>query len=167
VISADELARLWREHAAALALLCRGYGVPPEDFIQEAFIRLAAQNPIPDEPLAWLVRVVRNQAISAVRHEGRRKQREQIWHAEQADWFTSNPNELERFELAADIQHALQQLDEPVREVVIAHIWGNLTFRQIAAAFGMSKSTAARLFQQGLDQLKNFLALPDNQLTQP
>lgn len=157
MISADELTQLWRDHAAELALLCRGYGVPPEGCVQEAFVRLAAQNPIPDKPLAWLVRVVRNQAISAARGEGRRKQREQSWQSQRSQWFTAEADDLERIELATDIQRALQELDEPIREVVFAHVWGNLTFRQIAAAFGISKSTAARNFQIGIEQLKQIL----------
>lgn len=164
MISANELTRLWRQHSAALALLCRGYGVPAEDCVQEAFVRLAVQNPQPDDPLAWLVTVVRNQAISELRSESRRKKRELDWQTNQLEWFTANSDSVEREELSAGIQRALQGLSEPVREVVIARIWGNLSFRQIATAFGISKSTAARHFQQGLDQLKTVLTLHDKQL---
>ncbi|MCA9066602.1 MAG: hypothetical protein KDA96_26225, partial [Planctomycetaceae bacterium] len=71
VISPEQLHHLWQQHTAALLLLargyCRGIDVSPEDCVQEAFVRLATQCPVPDCPRAWLLRVVRNLAIDAKR----------------------------------------------------------------------------------------------------
>src|SRR5262245_59139465 len=48
------LGRLIDEHAAALTLYARQWCDAPEDVVQEAFLKLVAQRPVPDSPAAWL-----------------------------------------------------------------------------------------------------------------
>ena len=48
---------------------------------------------------------------------------------------------------------ALAALEDDLRETVTAHLWGGLTFDQIAALTGTSASTAHRRYQQGLERL--------------
>lgn len=126
-------------------------------------MRLAKQLPVPDDPLAWLARVVRNEAISQARASQRRLRREQLaatWHAA---WF--EPPQVDAVALSsAEVETALRQLDEAVREVLVAHIWGGLTFRQIADAFGMPRSTVHRRYVTALEQLRGRLGLPLNEL---
>jgi len=155
VIGADELANLWRKHAASLSLLCRLRCSSPEDCVQEAFIRLAREVPVPDDPVAWLARVARNEALSRWRSEQRRRHREQLVAAERPAWFIE-PRLGGDSTLAspAEIQSALQQLDESTREIVVAHLWSGLSFRQIAKAFDLSSSAAHRQYTAGLEQMK-------------
>lgn len=155
MIGAEELANLWRKHAASLALLCRLRCSSPEDCVQEAFIRLAQQVPTPDDPVAWLARVARNEALSRWRSEQRRRQREQLVAAERPAWFIE-PRLGGNSSLAspAEIQSALRQLDESTREIVVAHLWSGLSFRQIAEAFDLSSSAAHRQYTAGLKQMK-------------
>ena len=61
----DWLGRLVDRHAAALELYARQWCDTPEDVVQEAFLKLAGQRPLPDKPAAWLFRVVRNGALNA------------------------------------------------------------------------------------------------------
>ena len=70
----DLLGRLVDQHAPALVLYARQWCAAPEDVVQEAFLKLVAQRQPPDNPLAWLYRVVRNGAVSAAR-TARRRQR--------------------------------------------------------------------------------------------
>jgi len=158
VIGADELANLWRKHAASLALLCRLRCSSPEDCVQEAFIRLAREVPVPDDPVAWLARVARNEALSRWRSDQRRRQRELRVAAERPAWFIE-PRLAGDDSLAspAEVQAALEQLDESTREIVVAHLWSGLTFRQIAEAFELSSSAAHREYVAGLDRLKQLL----------
>jgi RNA polymerase sigma-70 factor (ECF subfamily) len=159
VISPAELSRLWRAHAAALELLARTRCRSPEDCVQEAFIRLAKQACAPDDPLAWLARVVRNEAISQARANERRWRREQQVASWQSPWL--EPAQAGDEGLSADeVEKALRNLDEAVREVVVAHLWGGLTFRQIADAFEMSRSTVHRRYLSALEQLREHLGLP-------
>jgi RNA polymerase sigma-70 factor (ECF subfamily) len=43
---------------------------------------------------------------------------------------------------------------------VVAHLWGGLTFRQVAEAFELSSSAAHRQYAAGLAQLKQLLTQP-------
>lgn len=158
MIGAEELANLWRRHAASLTLLCRLRCSSPEDCVQEAFIRLAREVPTPDDPVAWLARVARNEAFSRWRSEQRRRRREQLAAAERPAWFLESRLAVDDSPAsAADIQAALEQLDEPTREIVVAHLWSGLTFRQIAEAFELSSSAAHRQYTAGLERLKQLL----------
>lgn len=158
MIGADELADLWRKHAASLTLLCRLRCSSPEDCVQEAFIRLARERPTPNDPVAWLARVARNEALSRWRSDQRRRQREQVVAAERPAWFVE-PRLGGDDSLAspAEVQTALEQLDEATREIVVAHLWSGLSFRQIAEAFELSSSAAHRQYTSGLERLRLLL----------
>ncbi len=89
-IDPQHLAELWRSKAAVLQLLARTRCDFAEDCVQEAFIRLSSQEPIPDDPMGWLVRVIRNRAIDYARREQRRKIRELELVAERPQWFVES-----------------------------------------------------------------------------
>ena len=127
------LGRLLSEHAAALALFARQWCSCPEDVVQEAFMRLAAEREAPANPAAWLFTVVRNGAISAGRAESRRRKHE-AWPPHQiADWFEADAAEALMRRVAAN---GLNGLPLEEREVIVAHVWGGLTFAEIAAISG-------------------------------
>ena len=44
---------------------------------------------------------------------------------------------------------ALAELSDDEREVIVAHIWGGLTFAQIAEVTGLPSSTAHRRYEAG------------------
>jgi RNA polymerase sigma-70 factor (ECF subfamily) len=75
-LSAIQLAELIDNHAAALRLWAGRCCPHPDDAVQDAFCRLVTQDPLPDRPVAWLYRAVRNAAISQSRAEGRRRRHE-------------------------------------------------------------------------------------------
>ena len=64
-VGTELLGRLFDRHAAVLELYARQFCDCPEDVVQETLIELAGQPRSPDDPAAWLFRVVRNKAISA------------------------------------------------------------------------------------------------------
>jgi RNA polymerase sigma-70 factor (ECF subfamily) len=108
-----------------------------------------------------LARVARNEALSRWRSEQRRRQREQLAAAERPTWFLE-PRLAgdDSLSSSAEVQAALQQLEESTREIVVAHLWGGLTFRQVAEAFELSSSAAHRQYAAGLAQLKTLLTQP-------
>lgn len=153
------LEQLICEHGAALELYAAQWTTTPEDCVQEAFVKLAGQVPPPDQPVAWLYRVVRNRAISLRRSHERRRRRESQVAAERPQWFAAS-----RWS-AAELQEvtaALRALDAEWREVIIARIWGGLSFEQIAQVMGVSTSSAHRLYQAGLSKLRERLGVPWN-----
>jgi RNA polymerase sigma factor (sigma-70 family) len=158
------LGRLLDRHAAALVLFARQWCAWPEDVVQEAFVQLAGQSEIPRDPAAWLYAVVRNGAISAGRAENRRRRHEAA-AAEALDWFDeASQSNLD----AQSAAGALTNLPVDEREVIVAHLWGGLTFTQIAELVGASSSTVHRRYQSGLMALRNQLGescLPKTKLT--
>jgi RNA polymerase sigma-70 factor (ECF subfamily) len=151
------LGRLVDEHAAALVLYARQWCSAPEDVVQEAFLKLVVQKPPPKQPVAWLYKVVRHAALSAARFARRRQRHESEAAARLPSWFV--PTEGAGLDAEAATA-ALQSLSAEQREVIVAHLWGGLTFEQIAEITGTSSSTAHRWYLAGLSALRERLGVP-------
>jgi len=149
--------RLVDQHAAALVLYARQWCTVPEDVVQEAFLKLVAQRQAPANPVAWLYRVVRNAAVSAARTQRRRQRHETAAAALAPAWFADD--EARGLD-AATAAAALQTLPLEEREVIVAHLWGGLTFDQVAELVGGSSSTAHRRYVAGLATLRERLRIP-------
>ncbi|MEZ6123439.1 MAG: sigma-70 family RNA polymerase sigma factor [Planctomycetaceae bacterium] len=163
MLSPRELAALWNRHAAALLLMARTRcgqvaGGMAEDCVQETFVRLAAQEIPPQDPAAWLARCVRNAAIDAVRSQQRRLRREQFVAAQQPPWLDPSGSLTGDGPSTTELQNALRQLDDETRDIVVAHLWNDMTFRQIADAFDTSPATAHRRYEAGLHQLRSLIS---------
>ncbi len=131
---------------------CGGVGSDAEDCVQEAFIKLATQNPLPDDPAAWLTRVVRNAAIDAIHSDQRRADREVEAIAQRPAWLEPVESLALDNPSTRDIQQALSTLDDVTRDIVVAHIWDQMTFRQIAEAFDLSSATTHRKYEAGIER---------------
>jgi RNA polymerase sigma-70 factor (ECF subfamily) len=153
----ETLGLLLDRHAAALELYARQWCDAPEDAVQEAFVRLAGQpaGAVAD-PKAWLFRAVRNAAINAGIAARRRHRHEAEAGARRAAFAPGPPGGIDP-EAAAE---ALEGLPAAQREVVVARIWGGLSFEQVAALVGGSSSGAHRLYQSGLETLRARLGVP-------
>jgi RNA polymerase sigma factor (sigma-70 family) len=155
-LTPELLSRLLDEHGGALVLFAAQWTDSPDDCVQEAFIELTRQPELPHCLAAWLYRVTRNKAISMSRSAWRRRRHETLAAALIPAWTCEEDRPpVEREELAA----ALQSLDEELREVIVARIWGGLNFGQIAEAVGTSSSTAHRRYETGLAALRERLGL--------
>ncbi len=155
-ISASKLAELWHQHASSLRLLARMRCLSADDCVQEAFIRLASEDPEPEDAHAWLARVVRNLSIDHARRDGRSQVREQRAARPEGQWFTTTEtNDLELS--GTDCEVALRSLPTELREIVVAHLWNNLPFRKIAEILDMPASTVHRRYREALDTIRNHL----------
>ncbi len=154
------LGRLLDQHAAALELYARQWCDAPEDVVQEAFLKLARQPALPIQPASWLFRVVRNGAISAGKAARRRKRHETEAAVEASSWFEPLRS-LEKEGLLDPETAARALLGLPIeqREVIVAHLWGGLTFEQVGEIAGCSSSTAHRLYASGLATLRERLGV--------
>jgi RNA polymerase sigma-70 factor (ECF subfamily) len=163
-ITPQFLEQMMHEHGPALELFAAQWTTLPEDCVQEAFLQLVRERQVPDNPLAWLYRVVRNRAISWHRSQERRRRRESLSAAQRPLWSPSprwSTAELE------ELTGALRDIEDELREVVIARIWGGLSFEQIAAVVGTSTSTAHRRYEAGLQQLRERLGVRCSKSTNP
>ena len=151
-ITPEELSRLYRAHAPALRLYVRQWSMGDEDLVQDAFVKLAQQPRAPDRVLPWLYAVVRNGALAASRGLARRRRRESRASPTEA-WFSSTDDRIDG-QAATDL---LAELALEQREVLVARIWGGLTFEEVAQLVGCSLPTAHRRYQTGLTILREKL----------
>ncbi|HUP80565.1 MAG TPA: sigma factor [Pirellula sp.] len=117
-----------------LVLFARARSEWAADCVQEAFLRLAVLSAIPNDPVAWLATVVRNLAISKFRQESRRRLRENLYANDRASWFHDD-RPFETGMNANEVQTALMKREPTERELIVAHLWNGLAFRQIATVF--------------------------------
>ena len=154
MMNAKMLGQLLDRHETALALYARQWCHIAEDVVQEAFVQLLKQKTVPNDPAAWLFRVVRNQAISAARSNRRRSERESRFARERPIWFEDgSTSDLD----ADEVARVLEGLPLEMREIIVAHLWGGLTFEQIVEISGGSSSTAHRRYAEGLSLLRERL----------
>src|SRR5580704_19540094 len=126
-VTPERLAQLLDAHAAALELFAAQLTRAAADVVQESFVELARQPVVPENVVAWLYRVVRNRASSEARSDRRRKRRESAVAANEAWFQTAGQGDLD----PQDAADAIGGLSDELREVVVARIWGGLTFEQM------------------------------------
>jgi RNA polymerase sigma factor (sigma-70 family) len=158
-MDSELLASLLDQHADALVLFARQFCYAAEDVVQEAFLKLAALERMPTNPAAWLFRTVRNGAVDASRAAGRRRRYESQAAADSTAWFDPTEDSGAGGVDPDEAEHALAGLPIEEREVIVAHLWGGLTFEQIAEISGTSSSTAHRLYNRGLAVLRERLGV--------
>lgn len=160
-MDSEQLGRLIDRLAGALELYARQWCDAPEDVVQEAFVKLASQRRSPATPEAWLFRTVRNGAINAGIASQRRRRHEANAAAKEPPWFEPAPARWGEAVIDPEAaETALASLPPAQREVIVAHLWGDLSFEQIAALAGTSTSSAHRLYHAGLIALRTRLGLP-------
>jgi RNA polymerase sigma-70 factor (ECF subfamily) len=151
-----EFGQLVDAHGPALMLYARQWCCVPQDVVQDAFLKLFALPQPPRDVLPWLYRVVRNRAMDAGKTERRRRQREKAV-ARPERWFVES--ELDGLDADKAVT-ALKNLPGEHREVIVARLWGGLSFEQIADVAGCSASTAFRRFGAGIEALRLELGEP-------
>lgn len=128
--------------------------------MQEALIDLVRQNPVPNDLAAWFYTTVRRRAMNLARAEGRRAKHHRQAGEHRESWFLPADSDLDD---RIDYESLLAQLPPTEREIVVARIWGELTFAQIADLVDQPLSTVHRRYQQALAELARMI----NQLEQP
>jgi len=153
----EELGQLIDRYAAALVLYARQWCAMPEDVVQESFVKLMRQSPVPTQIRAWLYCVVRNGAISQARSAKRRAKYE-MHVASRSPGFVELSDDPTGLDGTVVIE-ALEGLPVEQREIIIAHLWGGLTFEEIAELVNTSSSTAFRRYHAGLERLRQQLGV--------
>ncbi len=151
MLSFEEIAEIWDAHAGGLLLILRTHGEFAEDAVQEAFLALARQEQLPESPLAWLVTVARNYVLQQQRSNQRRDVRQRAKELN-GPWFAENGSQ--RMLEAQEAVEALQQLSGDDAEILMMHVWGEMTFEQIAAIVGSSRATVHRRYAAALAELR-------------
>ncbi len=158
-LSYEGLAEIVDNHVDSLLLFARQWSrVSAEDVVQEAFLQLVRRvknGDPPDNVIAWLYRVVRNELISSHHSRCRARAREERVASERPTWF--EPSVDSRLD-AIRAAEQLETLPIEQRETVVARIWGGLTFEEIAELTQTSRATAHRRYLAAIDVLRKSLS---------
>lgn len=125
-----------------------------EDAIQEAFYRLFRLDSEPRHLKAYVFRAVRNAAVDQVRRNPPPgdELNEFIFDPAAGPRDSAAHNEFKR-----RVAEALLTLSGDERETIVEHIYGNLTFREIARVRDAPIATVASWFRRGLKKLRDRL----------
>jgi RNA polymerase sigma-70 factor (ECF subfamily) len=149
-IDAQRLQELIDKNGSALALYARQWCRTAEDAVQEALVELVRKDPPPDNPLAWLYLATRRRAMNQARAEQRRAKHQRRAGEERENWFVTGDD---RRDEPIDLEALLSRLPDLEREIVVARIWGELSFAQIADLVQQPLSSVHRRYQRALTEL--------------
>jgi RNA polymerase sigma factor (sigma-70 family) len=155
----DEIDAFYRQHGAALLLLAVaivGDRSRAQDTVHQVFLSLMQNEALTRalDKKSYLFACVRNAALN----ENKFQARNTALDLDTA-WFTP-PN---RDHIAEqNLRRALSALPLDQREVVVMHIWGELTFAQIANLLDISANTAASRYRYALGKLRESLQQKEN-----
>jgi RNA polymerase sigma-70 factor (ECF subfamily) len=140
-----------------------------EDVVQMAFVRWWRRFPNGDrDHVPLLYAAVRTIALDLRRSSMRRSKRENVSYlaeeAREPGYFELGP---EQNDLAKIVEKSLEGLPEEQREAVTLHVWGGLTFAQIAEATGASINTIAARYRYALKALLRKLEPMREELMEP
>jgi RNA polymerase sigma-70 factor, ECF subfamily len=119
--------------------------------VHEALCEILSQGRRPDDLRAYVFRAVRNAALDQIRRQrGRNAQLpDSIF-----DPGTSPPQSAEDDDFRQRIAESLLELSADERETVIQHIYGELTFQQIASIRDTPLGTVVSWYRRGLEKLR-------------
>ena len=154
-LCADEIRQLYDQYGPALlAYACSFVSdvATGEDVLHQVFMRLLQGNTIvPEAPVAYLYRAVRNAALNA-----RRTVKREVALDLDAPSSMFESRDSNR-EAALTLQAALLELPEEQREVVVLRVWSGMTLEEAASLTGVSLSTTASRYRYALDKLRERL----------
>jgi RNA polymerase sigma-70 factor (ECF subfamily) len=152
------LEAIYQEHRrglVALALSVTRSVEAAEDAVHDAFIRLCkADRDMPDAPVAYVYRAVRNAAIDKHRSRKRTNDRTDTMYAEPDAGVGSPAVDVERSERDRLLRDAVEDLPEEARQVVLLRVYSGLTFDQIAEALELPMGTVNSRYRRALDKLR-------------
>jgi len=122
-----------------------------EDVCQEAFFRYHEKEmtfPNLDEAKYWLIRVVKNSALNYAKRKERERRAYQRAFREEHRNEESGERDLLRKETRQEVTEALEQLPENLRMVLVLKEYGELNYREIGRALGISEGNVkVRVFR--------------------
>ncbi|HID23000.1 MAG TPA: sigma-70 family RNA polymerase sigma factor [Planctomycetaceae bacterium] len=162
-IGEQQLRELIDKHAAAMSLYARLWCHAPDDIVQESLIALIQADPAPSNPLPWTYAVIRRKGLNLARAERRRNRHHRAAMDLREQWFVSPSNAAP----AINLETCLKQLPAIDREIVVARIWGDLTFQQIAELVGRPLSSVNRRYRRALRRLEEIITSSNHDRSTP
>lgn len=132
------------------------------DVVQDVFLKWSRQCSVsvPDQPRGWLRRVTLNRAIDLTRKlRIDRNVSDAVDELSDADRTATT---LELDELRGEVAKALDQLTDAQRNVLIAKIYDEMTFAQIANEMDLGVSTIKTHYVRAIQSVRGKLQLRYN-----
>lgn len=146
-----EIETLYRQHGAALLLFASaisGDRGRAQDALHQVFLK-AIENGSLSQAInkkAYLFACVRN----AVLNDAKLQDRNMPLDIDSA-WFSPPDRD---YAAEQNLRRALADLPDDQREVIVLHIWGELTFSEIGDLLSVSSNTAASRYRYALAKLR-------------
>jgi len=122
-----------------------------EDLCQEAFFRLHEKGmmfPNAEEAKYWLIRVVKNGSLNYAKRKERERKAYQRAFREDHRVQETGESVLLKQETSREVQEALDRLPENLRTVLILKEYGELNYKEIGRALGISEGNVkVRVFR--------------------
>lgn len=155
-----EIEVLYRQHGAALLLFAAsmaGERSWAQDMVHQVFLKLIESEDLKlaRDKKAFLFACVRNAILNEHKRIGHRQEP----LSDDTAWFRPPDKD---YAGERNLRRALGTLPEDQRQVVILHIWGELTFCQIGDLLGVSSNTAASRYRYALGKLKDAMLAKEN-----
>lgn len=154
-----EIEFLYRQHGPALLLFAQavtGERSRAQDAVHQVFLKLIEKgslNQVSDKK-AYLFACVRNAALN----EGKFQSRNAPLDPDAA-WF--NPPDRD-YAGEQNLRRALQALPRDQRQVMVLHVWGEMTFSQISNLLDLSSNTVASRYRYALAKLRDSMFAKEN-----
>jgi len=135
---------LYREQAPRLQRRLRARLRSAEDardLVQDAFARLLGARRVPNEPKAFLNRIVRNLMIDRARRLGARPLETALDEAQAPAVAPGQSDAIELEQLRDQYRAAVAALPNRTREVFLLHRVEGVTYKEIATRLGISVRT--------------------------
>jgi RNA polymerase sigma-70 factor (ECF subfamily) len=163
--SITEIERLYRQHGVALLLFASaitGERSQAQDAIHQVFLKLLEDEKLrrASDVKAYLFACVRNAALNDSRVRGRNV----ALADEELAWFEPPSRDYAE---EAGLRRALMELPDDQRQVTVLHVWGELTFTQIADLLSISANTVASRYRYALARLREVMCAKENSCVDP
>ena len=160
-----EVEQLYREHGAALLLFATaitGERSRAQDALHQVFLKLLEGRSLQHatDLKAYLFACVRNAALNDAKVRGRNVP----FADDESAWFDPPSRDLAE---EANLRCALAALPDDQRQVTVLHIWGELTFAQIADLLQISANTAASRYRYALARLRESMSTKEDPCAHP
>jgi len=154
-----EIEVLYRQHGSALllfALAITGERTRAQDVVSQVFLNLIEKGSLDGaaDKKAYLFASVRNAALN----EGKLRERTEPLDCDSI-WF--DPPDRD-YVGEQNLRRALGGLPDDQREVIVLHVWGELTFSQISELLSISSNTAASRYRYALAKLRDRMFAKEN-----
>ena len=156
---AAEIELLYRQHGSALVLFAvaiTGERSRAQDVVHHVFLNLIEKRSLDraTDKKAYLFASVRNAALneSKLRDRTVPLDYDSIWFDPPDRDYIGEQN----------LRRAIAALPDEQREVIILHIWGELTFLQISDLLSISSNTAASRYRYAIAKLRDSIFAKEN-----